>query len=102
MLHSRMAQLGLLKDVVPDDVRDEVSHGLYRLLYISTVFFNLGTDELHDCISTLLACFEEETRCHLVDQAAKRFHLALILLSLNRQDGLLKLVEEVLWSLDDV
>lgn len=88
-----VAELSLIKNVIPDDVRDIVTNGFDRLLHITAIFFNLRTYEFHDCVTTLLTSLQEESGRHFVDQAAQGFDLALVMFGLDSQDGFLQLVE---------
>ena len=67
LVGTRVTQLSLLEDVVPDDVGDVVAHRFNRLFDVAAVFFYLGSNELHDGITALLACLEEQAWCHFVN-----------------------------------
>ena len=84
-----VTQLCLIEDVIPDDVRDVIANGLDRFFDISSVLLDLWPDKLHDCIASLLTSLQEQSRCHLIDQAAECLDLALIVLSLHGKDSLL-------------
>ena len=63
----RVTELSLLENVVPDDVADEVTHSFNGLLDVAPVLLDLGPDEFHDGVASLLASFQEKPRRHLVD-----------------------------------
>ena len=84
-----VTQLCLFEDVIPDDVRDVIANGLDRFFDISSVLLDLRPDELHDCIASLLTSLQEQSGRHFIDQAAECLDLALVVLSLHGEDGLL-------------
>ena len=76
-------ELCLIKDVIPDDVRDVITNGLDRLFDVSSILFDLWPNELHDCIASLLTSLQKQSRRHLIHQAAECLHLTLVVLSLH-------------------
>ena len=84
-----VTQLCLVEDVIPDDVRDVIANGLDRFFDISSVLLDLWPDKLHDCIASLLTSLQEQSGRHFIDQAAECLDLALVVLSLHGEDGLL-------------
>ena len=81
-----MTQLGLLQDVIPDNIRDEVSNRLYCFFDVAPVLFNFRPNKLHDGVSTFLTSLHEKSGSHFVDQTAQGFDLAVLLLILDSED----------------
>lgn len=90
-----MAELGLVKNIVPDDIGNEVADCLNGFLYVSSILLNLRSNELHNCIASLLARLQKQSWCHFVDKTAEGLDLTILVLGLNSKDSLLELVEKI-------
>ena len=84
-----MTQLSLFQDVIPDNIRDEVSNRLYCFFDVAPILFNFRPNKLHDGVSPFLTCLHEKSGSHFVDQTAQGFDLAVLFLVLDSQDGFL-------------
>ena len=84
-----VAQLRLIKNIIPDHIRYVITDRLNGFLDIAAIFFDFRTYEFHDGIAALLTGLHEKTRRHFVDQTLQGLGLALIIFSLHRYYSLL-------------
>ena len=79
----------------PDYLGNIVADTFNSLLYVAAILLDFRPDEFHDGIALFLACFEEQSWRHLVNQRTQIFDLTPIFLVLNRDDGFLEFEEQV-------